>query len=207
MSIAHFRELVRTEGLVGLTLEQYERMIEQGILPEGEPIELLDGFLFRKDRAKAGEDPMTVGYEHAYVVQRLMALNAMVPAHGCHFRCQLPIALPPDGAPEPDGAIVRGRPEDYRDHHPTAGDTPCVIEVADNSLQRDRVTKLRIYADGGISQYVIINLVERVVEVYEHPLCGRGRYESSRRLEPSQSVRFSCAEGAGIEVPVASLLP
>ena len=33
--------------VVPLTVEQYHRMIEAAILPEGEPIELIDGFLVR----------------------------------------------------------------------------------------------------------------------------------------------------------------
>src|SRR5687767_15260233 len=125
MSTAQLRDLVNSASVVGLTLDQYVRMIEQGILPEGAPIELLDGFLVRKDRAKAGEDPMTVGFEHVWAVQNLpRVLAAAAEQHGFHVRTQQPIALPPDGAPEPDGAIPRGTIHDYRARYPTAPSLP-----------------------------------------------------------------------------------
>ena len=44
---------------------------------------------------------------------------------------QQPIVLPPDGEPEPDGAIIRAAADDYRGRKPGAADVLCVIEVAD----------------------------------------------------------------------------
>src|SRR5687767_8631080 len=120
MSTAELRDLVAGAKVVGLTLEQYVRMIDNGILPEGEPIELLDGFLVRKDRSKAGEDPMTVGFEHVWAVQNLaQLLGPLVEPASCYVRLQSPIAIPPDSAPEPDGAITRGTYHDYRTRYPT----------------------------------------------------------------------------------------
>ena len=57
------------------TVEQYHHLIDIGILPEGEPYELLDGQLVRKDRSATGADPMTVSTEHAWVVRKLTRLN------------------------------------------------------------------------------------------------------------------------------------
>jgi Uma2 family endonuclease len=206
-AVQRARDLLNTPGpVVGLTVEQYHRMIEGGILESGAPIELLDGFLVHKDRAKAGEDPMTVGLDHIWAVENLPEVLAGVRAAGFYVRTQQPITLPPDGEPEPDGAIVRGTKDDYRKRKPLAGDVACVIEVADSSLDRDRGTKQRIYADAGIGQYVIINLVERVVEVYERPLAGSGRYADVRRLRGTERVAFS-AGGTNVEVEAARLLP
>src|SRR5258706_8125374 len=165
MSMAQLRELVEGASVVGLTLDQYIRMIQNGILPEGEPIELLDGFLVRKDRSKAGEDSMTVGFDHVWAVQNLVRVLAALAELGCHLRLQQPVAIPPDSAPEPDGAITRGTPDDYRNRYPAAADVPCLIEVADSSLQHDRLTKKRIYARAGFAQYVLINLIDRVVSL------------------------------------------
>jgi len=206
MSISHLRDLTAGASVVGLTLDQYVRMIEGGILPEGEPIELLDGFLVRKDRSKAGEDPMTVGFGHIWAVQNLARVLA-AEKFGCHVRMQQPIALPPDGAPEPDGAVTRGTYDDYRARYPSYADVPCVIEVADSSLQHDRVTKKRIYAEGGIEQYVIINLIDRVVEVSEGPIAAEGKFARDASLMIGEIVRFSTGEGRFIEVEVAKLLP
>jgi Uma2 family endonuclease len=207
MSTAQLRELVNSASVVGLTLDQYVRMIKEGILAEGEPIELLDGFLVRKDRAKAGEDPMTVGFEHIWAVQNLGRVLAEAERKGCHVRLQQPIAIPPDGAPEPDGAIARGSIDDYRARYPMANDLPCVIEVADSSKYHDRLTKKRIYAKGGVAQYVIINLVDRLVEVSEGPVAGEERYAREAVFRAGEVVRFSIGENRTIDLDVSLLLP
>jgi Uma2 family endonuclease len=207
MSTAQLRELVEGASVVGLTLDQYIRMIQNGILPEGEPIELLDGFLVRKDRSKAGEDPMTVGFDHVWAVQNLILVLSTLAEHGCHIRIQQPIAVPPDSAPEPDGAITRGMPDNYRNRYPAAADVPCLIEVADSSLQHDRLTKKRIYARAGFAQYVLINLIDRVVEVSESAAPASESYAREFILKPGEVVRFSTGEGRALEIEVSRLLP
>jgi Uma2 family endonuclease len=208
MSTAQLRELVEGASVVGLTLDQYIRMIQNGILPEGEPIELLDGFLVRKDRSKAGEDPMTVGFDHVWAVKNIaVVLSDSAEKHGCHVSLQQPVAIPPDGAPEPDGAITRGTPDDYRKRYPAAADVPCLIEVADSSLQHDRLTKKRIYARAGFAQYVLINLIDRVVEVSESATPASESYAREFILKPAEVVRFSTGEGRALEIKVSRLLP
>jgi Uma2 family endonuclease len=206
MPTAQLRELADSANVVGLNVDQYLRMIEQGILPEGEPIELLDGILVRKDRSKAGEDPMTVGFDHVWAVENLRDVLSEVRQHGFHVRCQQPVALPPDGVPEPDGSIARGTLNDYAQRWATAADVPCVIEVADSSLQHDRVTKLRIYAQGGITQYVIVNLVDRLIEIYEQPDRVRGLYQKDAQRRGGETVEFSLGT-ASIVLEARMLLP
>lgn len=62
MTIAAVRHKTGGGRPFRLTVDQYHRMIRQGILPEAEPVELLDGQLVRKNRSAAGDDPMTIGY-------------------------------------------------------------------------------------------------------------------------------------------------
>jgi Uma2 family endonuclease len=144
--------------------------------------------------------------EHIWAVENLPEIFAQVRSIGSYVRVQQPITLPPDGEPEPDGAIVRGSKDDYRTRKPAAADVSCVIEVADSSLDRDRGTKQRIYADAGIGQYVIINLVERVVEVYEQPLKGSGRYANVQRLRGADSVPLQVGT-AQLAIEASKLLP
>lgn len=162
--------------LAPLTVEQYEAMIAQGILPEGEPIELIDGLLVAKDRAAAGEDPMTAGPGHQLAVKKLTRLAPRFESLGCHLSIQGPIRLPPRDEPEPDAAVVAGAPEDYAERHPGPAEVWAVVEVSDSSLARDRTTKRRVYAAAGVAQYVIVNLVDRCVEVHEVPIPAEGRY-------------------------------
>lgn len=43
---------------VPITVGQYRQMIRLGILPEGAPVELIDGLLVWKDRSAQGEAPV-----------------------------------------------------------------------------------------------------------------------------------------------------
>lgn len=193
--------------VVGLTVDQYHQMIARGILEEGAPIELLDGLLVRKDRSKTGESPMTVGHHHAWAVRQLVELNPQLAAHGCFISVQQPIAIPPDNEPEPDGAIVRGDPSAFRNAHPTSSDVICAIEVADSSLNHDRTTKQRIYAEAGIGQFVLLNLVDGILELRTNPLPGEGRYGNIITLNPDQTLSLVLADGATLQIPARRLLP
>ena len=202
------RELVEGSALMmPLTVQQYHRMIETGILQSGDPYELLDGFVVRKDRSATGADPMSVDPHHAWAVRKLAALAPRLKRFGHFMQTQQPVTLPPHDEPEPDGAIVRGTEDDYRDRHPGSDDVTCVIEVSDSSLRRDRTTKMRIYADAGIPQYVIINLLDAVIEVYSNPQTGKGRYAESTTLQPRQTLELPVGRGKRITVPAGSLLP
>lgn len=206
--LAQLRELVDERTvLLPLTVEQYHQMLATGILVGGDPYELLDGHIFHKDRSAAGEDPMSVGHEHTWVVQKLNRLNPKLEKLGCHMRTQVPVTLPPYDEPEPDGSVAFGTEDDYVGRHPGAADVTCVIEVADSSLRRDRTTKLRIYANSGIAQYVIINLPDRIIEVYTHPRKGRGRYGPAVTLGPADTLALPTAKGKTLAVRVRDLLP
>jgi hypothetical protein len=205
---ASLKELVDTQAMfVPLTVDQYHGMIATGILPEGEPIELLDGFLVRKDRSRCGEDPMTVGHEHVLVLGKIGRLTAEIERLGCYLRIQQPITLQPDNEPEPDAAIALGTVEDYAGRHPVPGEITCLIEVADSSLQRDRITKQRIYADHAIPQYLIVNLVDGVIEEHRDPRPGTGRYGEVITIRAGEVLKIRIAGDQHMEIPAASLLP
>ena len=199
--------LEEREQLLPLTVEQYHQMIAGGILPEGEPYELLDGQIVRKERRDAREQGMTVGHEHAWVVTKLASLGRKLERLGCCVRTQQPVSLPPCDEPEPDGAVLIGTEDDYRDHHPTAAEVLCVIEVAGASLRRDRTTKLAIYASSDIPQYLIINLPDRVIEVYSQPLKRAAHYGKLVTLTPKDTLHLPAANGRELPIPVRRLLP
>ena len=191
--------------LLPLSVEQYDRMIEEGILPEDTGVELLDGVLVRKDRGDAGGDPMTVGEAHAYVVKQLAYLGLRLDPARLHLQTQQPVVIPDAGEPEPDAAIVL-RPITATGK-PRAADVSCVIEVAGTSLERDRTTKLRHYARGGIPQYVILDLRERTAEEYLLPDPETGTY-ATRTVHPAGArIRLHLAGGEGLEVAIAELFP
>ena len=208
MSVMPLSELIdERKRPLPLSVKQYHAMIENGILLEGSPYELLDGYIVPKDRSAAGDKPMTIGLDHVWVVSKLASFSSRLERLGCHLRTQLPISIPPQSEPEPDAMIVLGTVDDYRGRNPGPKDVLAVIEVADSSLSHDRSLKLRIYADCSIPTYVIINLPDRVVEVYTQPLKGKHRYGRVETLPPGKSVVFPGAGGRTLSIPVRRLLP
>jgi Uma2 family endonuclease len=177
---------------------EYQRLVDVGAF-DREPLELIGGQLIVAEPK---------GSEHAVAVDMAyVALLAAIPS-GWTVRGQNPLALDDESAPEPDLAVVPGFPADFRHAHPTR--PALVIEVAESSLQFDRVTKGSLYARAGIVEYWIVNLIDRVVEVYRDAgpdlTAPFGwRYMSVERLRPPAAVTPLAVPAT--PVPVAGLLP
>jgi len=195
-----------TPPAVSFNVQQYHAMIQKGILHEGAPVELIDGVLMWKDRSALGTDPMTHDPRHALVIKRLLRLDRRLEPYDCHLQSQLPITLSDMTEPEPDAAVVRGSPEAFAARHPGPKDLIAVLEVADSSLQFDRTTKLEKYAIAGICQYLILNLVEDQIELYESPISSEGRYAKRIDYRVGEVVPLRIDAADPIQVPVADLL-
>lgn len=145
--------------LYRFTVAQYRALAEAGILADGDPVELIEGFLVAK---------MTKNRPHALALHRLQgALTRLLPA-GWHLETQEAI-ITADSVPEPDAAVIRGQAEDYPEEHPHASAVGLVVEISDSSLRFDRTDKKRLYARAGIPVYWIVNLIDRRIEVYADP--------------------------------------
>ncbi|MBC7943984.1 MAG: Uma2 family endonuclease [Burkholderiales bacterium] len=191
--------------LMPLSVEQYHRMIDEGILEEDTRVELLDGMLVPKDRGDVGGDPMVTGEEHAYVVNQLANLALRLGRRRIHVQTQQPIVIPEDGEPEPDAAIVL-RPISTLGK-PHSRDASCVIEVAGTSLHRDRTTKLRHYARGGIPQYIMINLADRSAEEYLRPDAQAAIYGERIIHSINAVLELHLAADERLSVALAELFP
>jgi Uma2 family endonuclease len=170
-----------------LSLEQYHQMIDTGILPEGAPIELIDGFLIRKDRSKKGESIMTVNKAHIFALDQFLYLLSL-DRHQFLVRIQEPIAISPNHQPEPAIVIVRGTPRTYRDALPTASEILLLVEIADSSLSFDRTTKKTLYAAAGVPHYWIVNLMNRQIEIYGKSNQKTGTYEQTELARPGDQL-------------------
>ncbi len=90
------------------------------------------------------------------------------PKDRVRVRIQSPICIPNgDSAPEPD--VVLADRKDYRTTHPRPADIRLLIEVAESSLAYDCGEKADLYAGAGISDYWVVNIPERRVEVFRQP--------------------------------------
>ena len=136
---------------------EFERLVVLGAF-HGEPIELIGGQLVIAEPQ---------GAYHASAINAVdYALRAILPS-GWIVRVQLPASLDDESEPEPDLAVVSGRPGDYRFAHPSR--PVLVIEVSESSVAFDREQKGSLYARAGIADYWLVNLVERTLEIYREP--------------------------------------
>jgi Uma2 family endonuclease len=145
------------------TVSEYHELIRLGVLREGDPYELIEGWLVTK---------MTKNPPHESAVSYLsdILVKSLPPNWRCRTQCAITLR---DGEPEPDLAVIKGPHSRYRAQHPTPEDIALVIEVSDATLVQDQGVKLRSYARAGITgitDYWIVNLVDQQIEVYTQPL-------------------------------------
>lgn len=171
-----------------LTIEDYHRMGEAGILGEDDRVELIEGELV---------DMPPIGSQHADCVSRLIRL--LIRQTEAVVRVQDPIQLPGHSEPEPDIAIVRNR--SYAEAHPGPEDVMLLIEVADSSLDYDRTIKFPLYARYGIPEVWLIDLQHECVEIHRQP----GPEGYCLTLRPARGEYISPATLPEVRVPVAEM--
>ena len=182
-----------------LTVDQYHRMIEVGVLTDRDRVELLEGCIVPKMAHNPPHDTATALGN--------ASLSANLPS-SWYVRVQFAITLG-DSEPEPDLAVTRGSIRDYATRHPGPRDLAMLAEVADASLYRDRNDKTGIYARAGIPIYWIINLQDRQVEVYTDPTgpAPTPAYRQRQDYGAHDSVPLVIGGQTVAMLPVADLLP
>ena len=181
------------------TRSEYERLIDIGVFHPGEPLELLGGELI------VGEPQKSAHYTAIGLVEDTLRA-ALEP--GWLVRSQGPIELDDESEPEPDIAVTRGARRSYSRQHPSR--PALVVEVAESSLAFDREHKGSLYARAGLDDYWIVNLIDRVLEVYRRPVPDPSspfgwRYASKEVLRAGSFVELLATPGA--RILVSDLLP
>ena len=166
----------RTSGLTG---EEFDRMVAAGAFDclGSKKIELLNGEISFMNPA---------GPIHDDLIQYLTSwsIRAGAPEHH-ELRIQCGIVCD-DNRPEPDIAWLN--PKRYGRQRPSTKDIQLLIEVADSSLAVDLRKKSKIYAEGGITEYWIVDIPGRQLHVFHTPKDGQYHFEESiaapRRAAP-----------------------
>ncbi|MBW4671499.1 MAG: Uma2 family endonuclease [Cyanomargarita calcarea GSE-NOS-MK-12-04C] len=161
------------------TIDDYHRLIELGFLTENDPVELIRGELMQM--VSKGTPHTVCNTSLIYEITILLQTQAIV-------RGQEPIILPPNSEPEPDLVIARNQSDRYLSGHPNPSDILLVAEVSDSTLKYDQESKLPLYAESGISDYWIFNLVTNCLEIYTKPyqdLQGNFSYASKQVFLPN----------------------
>lgn len=174
------------------SVAQYERMIEQHILTKNDRVELIRGEIVPK---------MPIGDSHASATMRLNRLLHQLIGDQSLIAVQSPVILQ-DSEPEPDISVVRLRDDFYASAKPRPKDVLLVIEVADSTMADDQTIKGSLYAENGIPEYWIVNLVEDCLEVYRSPTSTK--YRKKQILHRGDFVEISTLKG--VKFAVADLL-
>jgi len=161
-------------------VDEFRKMTEAGILPEESGWEIIDGFLM---------DKMTIGSKHLSVVNRLTRIFVGLVGDRAIVSVQNPVHIDDYNEPEPDIAILKPRPDDYAYDLPAASDAFLLIEISDSTIAYDRDIKMTLYAEAGITEVWLVNLVEDTVERYSSPMNGRfGSVETIIKGDLVQSI-------------------
>jgi Uma2 family endonuclease len=193
--------------LAPLNVDQYHQMIRDGILREGEPIELIRGTLIYKDRRDNAGGVMTHGRRHLNTVNRLTALlSRWVADRNVFLQVQGPVTLNEKNEPEPDCSLINGHLDEFRDAIPAAKSVAAVFEVADSSLRLDRQTKQSLYAEAGVPVYVIVNLKDGIVEVHTNPKQSKSKYGKTAEYKKGETVEIVVANYGPLSFPVDEVI-
>lgn len=183
-----------------MSVYDYQRMIEEGILTDEDHVEFLEGVMV---------PTMPKNPAHAVMVGCLQDILAKLLPRGWHIRVQDSLTLD-HSVPEPDVCVVKGERRAYLAHHPTAVNVSIVIEVSDLSLESDRQLKQRVYARNGLAEYWIVNLVDRQIEVYTRLTtddAAASTYQDRRDYRATDELPLRIGGVDLGSIPVASILP
>jgi len=140
-----------------IDVEEYYKMAEAGILKPTDKVELINGEIVEMS---------PVGSKHASTVNRLVRILNEILKGEATISPQNPVRLGDSNEPEPDIAVLKYRSDDYSESHPSASDVFALIEVSDTTYDFDKEVKAALYAKNRISEYWIIDINRKRIEVY-----------------------------------------
>lgn len=179
-------------GMYCFSVTEYHRMAETGILREDDRVELLRGRIVEMS---------PIGSEHGGAVNFFVRALRPLEDHAV-LTFQNALRIDETTEPQPDVMVLKPREDLYRSQLPGPDDVLLLIEVADSSRSYDRSVKLPLYAEAGIVEVWVVDLVDRVVEVHRKP--QKGRYGSHDTFGPGDTVH--CAAFPDVDVSVRGIL-
>jgi Uma2 family endonuclease len=158
-----------------ISVDEYHRMAEAGILDAEERVELLEGLLVKMP---------PLGGAHIACHTHLVKYLILQLGDAAQVAGMASLALQPRSEPQPDITIFAPREGMLASKSWTSEDILAVIEIADSSIARDSVAKQRIYARGAIGEYLIVDLKRRALMRFTEPAAdGYGHFETLRAGE------------------------
>jgi Uma2 family endonuclease len=174
-----------------LTVSDYYRMAEVGILAPDARVELIDGDII---------DMTPPGSLHAVTVRRLNGILTRAAGDSASVLVQDPVRLSDLSEPQPDLALLRPPDDSYIQHHPGPADVLLVVEVADTSLRFDRDTKVSLYAVHGIPEMWLVDLRSR--QLIRHRAPVQGAYTLVDEPDLGSPLAISAISGVAVELQI-----
>ncbi len=143
-----------------LTVADYHRMAETGVLTETARTELIEGEIV---------DMAPIGTRHGSAVLLLTQLATQAVDRQALVSVQGALRLGQNSEPQPDLMLLKLRDDYYRNAHPAAADVLLLIEVSDSSARYDREIKLPLYAAHGVSEVWIVDLDAKLIRCFRRP--------------------------------------
>lgn len=144
-----------------LTVHDYYRMAEVGLLSPDDRTELIEGQII---------DMPPVGNRHAEAVRSLNKRLLRAVGDLAEVSSQLPVRLSLRSEPQPDFAIIRAKSGGYRNAHPVPSDVLLLIEISDSTLRYDLGKRATLYAAHGIPEYWVFDLQRNRVWRHRAPI-------------------------------------
>lgn len=143
-----------------LTLAAYHQLANAGVFNEDSRLELIEGDLIAMP---------PIGERHASQTRRINQLFSRQIGDTAIVDVQNPVALNAYSEPQPDIVLLKPRADFYEHSHPGPMDILLIIEVSDSTLRYDRETKVPLYAQAGIPEVWVLDIVHQRLEVYRCP--------------------------------------
>lgn len=172
-----------------LTVDDYHKLAEVGILNEDSRVELIEGELIEMS---------PIGPPHSWMINRLTKKLVQAAGDLAVVSVQNSVRLSRHSEPQPDFVLLR--PHMARERRRIAGteDTLLVIEVADSSLSYDRGIKLSLYARSGVPEVWIVNMQDECIETHSGP--AHTGYTRSDIRRKGDHLRFDAIPAIDIDL-------
>lgn len=181
--------------------EEYYQMAEAGLFA-GKRVELIGGRIIEMS---------AVNRPHVRAVKQAAQVFEKAFGDGWFVQSQAPLNLDDLDSyshPEPDVAVIVGDDDDYVDEHPTTA--ALVLEVSAATLRFDQNKKASLYAKAGITDFWILNLSARQLEVFRKPVPDAAApfwFSYSERVIYQETEAVAPLAKPDVLIAVAALLP
>ena len=168
---------------------EWQKMGEANVFPPESHLELINGEII---------EMAPIGSRHASYLKRLINLFSGLIKKSAIIAAQDPLQLSNLSEPQPDFMLLRPSVDFYYANHPNANDVLLLVEIAENSVDYDQNSKLRLYALHNIPEYWLLNINDSCLEVYRQP--NKDFYAEKTTVQAGDQIKLSQIDNISIDV-------